>query len=145
MSTPIGAVLIQDRISTDGGTNWKLIVCAQSSTLTQSLSTTEEKTRTCGTITATSVDAVKVSGTGLNVGDLAGTEVSYKDLQGYLHAQTVIKFERKNLVSGTVSESEVEYISFDGKVTSCVSNGPDSGSLSFDWEITSTGVIDLTP
>jgi hypothetical protein len=91
------------------------------------------------------VDAVKVSGTGLSVGDTTGTEATYKDLQGYLHAQTVIKFERKNLVSGTVAESEVEYIAFDGKVTSCVSNAPDSGSLSFDWEITSSGVIDLTP
>jgi hypothetical protein len=91
------------------------------------------------------VDAVKVSGTGLNVGDLAGTEVSYLALQGYLHNQTTIRFERKNLVSGTVAESEVEYISFDGRVTSLVSNGPDSGSLSFDWEITSTGTIDLTP
>jgi hypothetical protein len=145
MSTGINAKLIQDRISEDGGTTWLLIVCAQNSTLTQSLSTSEEKTRTCGTRVATSLDSVKASGTGLNDGDLIAGEASYKKLQALLHAETVIKYERKNLVSGTIAESEVEYTSFDGRVTSLTSNAGEDGSSSFDWEITSTGVIDLTP
>lgn len=145
MSTPLSATLIQDRISLDAGVTWLLIVCAQNSTLTNSASTTEEKTRTCGTITAVSIDAVKVSGTGISAGDLIASEASYLTLQGLLHAKTVIKFERKNLVSGTVAESEVEYTAFDGRVTSLTSNAGEDGSLSFDWEITSTGVIDLTP
>lgn len=145
MSTGINSTLIQDRISLDNGTTWLLIVCAQNSTLNQSLSVNEEKTRTCGTRIATTLDSVKVSGTGLNDGDLVSGEASYKKLQELLHSQQVVKFERKNLVSGTVSESEVEYTKFDGRVTSLTSNAGDNGSLSFDWEITSTGTIVLTP
>lgn len=145
MSTGVSAKLIQDRISEDGGTTWLLIVCAQNSTLSHSLSTSEEKTRTCGTRTATSLDATKASGTGLNDGDLIAGEASFKKLQALLLAETVIRYERKNLVSGTVAESEVEYTSFDGRVTSLTSNAGEDGSLAFDWEITSTGPIDNTP
>lgn len=145
MSTEILGSLVLNEISTDAGVTWKTILCETDSQVSSSNSVTETKTKTCGTKIAVSTDAVKVSGNGLAMGDIGATEISYQQMEVLRDAKTLIMFRRTHAVSGTLTAGEVTYHAFSGYVTSMTETSNSEDSTTFDWEVTSSGVIDLTP
>lgn len=145
MGTEISGSLVLNRYSTDGGSNWKTIVCETDSEIDGSSSVTETKTKTCGTKTAVDNDAITVTGNGVAGGDLASTQASYQDLQILRYNKTKVLFERKNLASGTIAEGEISYALFEGYFSQVGEQSATDDVSKFSWTVTSTGDITLTP
>jgi len=145
MATEIAGDLVVNEISTDNFT-WKLIMCEDTSTLTNSASTTDTKTK-CGAFSATSVDPAKVSGSGITVGNVTSEQVSFQQLMILLQAKTKIWLRRQNAadVSNGITVGELVYFKAQGYISS-VAETSNTGEVSkFTWEFSSTGTVDTDP
>lgn len=145
MAKEILGSLVLNRFSTDGGSTWKTIVCETDSEISGTSSVTETKTKTCGTVTAVEVDAMTVTGNGVAGGDLITGQASYQEIQILRYNKTLILFERKNSVSGTVAEGEITYALFSGYFTDVSESSPTDNVTTFSWTVTSSGTITLVP
>lgn len=145
MGTEISGSLVLNRYSLDGGTNWKTIVCETDSTINNSSTVTETKTKTCGTKTAVEKNATTVSGNGVAGADLASNQASYQDIAILGDSGDKVLFERKNAATGTVSEGEITYTLFEGYFNESTETSAVDDVTKFTWSVTSTGTVTRTP
>lgn len=144
MSKEISGTLVVNEISTDSGVTWKVIICEDTSQINGTSSISEKVTK-CGTYSATKPDAVKVTGSGVVVGDLVTAQVSYQQLQILRDAATVVLFRRQNSASGTLSAGEITYAKFSAYITEASETSAVGEVSTFNWGVTSTGTIDWDP
>lgn len=123
----------------------KMIVCEESSSLSSASNVSERKTK-CGTITNTDSPTRTISGSGVAVGDLAATAVSAQQLMIWQDANTLLYFAYLNQVSGTLALGEVVYMTGTCRVSNVtVTADMGNGVSTFDFELSISGVVDLTP
>lgn len=142
MGKEISGVLVLNEYSVDNGSTWKVIMCEDTSQISGTSTVNEKKTK-CGTFTNTSNNPVTITGSGVAVGDLATNQASYQDLQKLRDAQTIVKFRRRNAVSGTITAGEITFFMGDGRFTEATETSPTEEVTSFNWAWTSTGPVDF--
>lgn len=145
MATELLGSFVVNEISEDGGSTWKTIVCEDTSQVSHTTATTDTKTKTCGTFTATSNNPVTVTGSGVAGGDIASNQVSFLRLSQLVENKTKIKFRRQNSASGTITAGEITYLLCDGYVTEATETAAEEDVVKFNWAVTSTGTVDVNP
>lgn len=129
----------------DIAANGKTIVCEESSDINAATNVSERKTK-CAVFTSTDEPTYKITGSGVNVGDLGVNEASGQDIMKLIDAGTNVFFEYKNGLSGTLAAGEVTYAAGEGYFSNCTQTADEGeGMATFDWEFTPSGIIDLIP
>lgn len=145
MSKEFKGDLVINRIRVKGTAPWKTIMCEDTSQISRTAAISEKKTK-CATYSAVSNDAVKVTGSGVVVGDLTANQVSYQQMAIWLDAGTLLEFLRHNDSDGnTIASGEGTYAEFDAYVTEATETSAVGEVSSFNWAVTSTGTITLSP
>lgn len=144
MPTESQGTLVVNEISEDNGSTWKVIVCETDSQISGTSTANETPTK-CGTYTSVENNAMTVSGSGVAGGDLSTNQVSYQRLAQLRQAKTKIKFRRQNAASGTLTAGEITYAMGDAYVTEATETSNEGEVTQFNWAMTFTGEVDLTP
>lgn len=144
MSTELDSQYIITEISTDGGSNYKNIVCEGQSKLSLSNSVGETKTK-CGPFAAVTANSPNISGSGVASGDInPSTEMSFQQLAILAHAKTKVYIRWRNLATGTLGIGEVASIIGQGYVSDLSITAQVGDVVQFDFTLTFTGSYDTT-
>lgn len=129
----------------DIATNGKTIVCEEDSAWESSSDVSDRPTK-CGVFRTPQGAVHTISGSGVNVGDLAVNEASAQDLKKLLDANTNLFFEYGNAVDGTIAAGELNYINGQGRFSDVnIQNNTGDGMSTFDWTFAVSGTVDLIP
>lgn len=128
------------KISTDGGTTYKSIVCATSSDVKMSRDIKEKETK-CGKLTTVGNLTWSVDVSGVINTTPAGTEVSYEDLLGIIvnNTTTLAKIE------SPVAAGTDFYIQGTVVMTNLDLATPSGDFAEFSCTLTGSGTVDITP
>lgn len=125
--------------------NYKTIVCEDSSqsSTTSNVNTTKTK---CGTYTATDTPEISISGSGVAGGNLNANQVSFKQLQAWAAAGTLLYFIRRNEanVAASITAGEIVYLDGQGYFTEATETSAEGDVVKFNWAFTTTGTVDNT-
>lgn len=123
--------------------NYKTIVCEDSSQSSTTSSVTTTKTK-CGSFSAPDTPEITISGSGVAGGNLAANQVSFKQLQAWAQSQTLLYFIRRNEanVSAQITAGEVVYLDGRGYVTEATETSAEGDVVKFNWAFTTTGTVD---
>lgn len=140
-TTTLQSNLVPLKISSDGGTTYKSIVCKKSWTFNHSTSTTKEETD-CGVLLGIGANewGFDIEGV-VNTTPTGGSEVSAEDLMSLASAQTALKVKLDYPASaGTDLYAVGDCYLTSFKITNSV------GSLmTFSGTLSGTGTLDITP
>lgn len=142
MSTEIKGTLVTMWLS-ETDSNYKTIVCEDSSQSSTTSSVTTTKTK-CGTFSAPDAAEKTFSGSGVASGDLAANQVSFKQLQAWCDAGTKLYFIRRNEASGTITAGEIVYLDGQGYLTEATETSAEGDVVKFNWAFTASGAVDNT-
>jgi hypothetical protein len=132
---------VADALDTTG----KTIVCEETNSLASSANVGERKTR-CGTITNVDTPTVTISGSGVAAGDLDSTSISAQQLMAWQHGNTLLYFAYLNVVSGTLTQGEIAYMTGTCRVSNVtITSDINDTVVTFDYELAVTGTVDYTP
>lgn len=139
-TTTLQSNLVPVKVSSDGGSTKKTIVCKKGWTFNHDTSTTEEETD-CGTLRGIGSNTWSVDVEGVVNTTPASTEVSAEDLLGFASAQTsLVIFLDYPVGSGTDLYASGTCYLTNFKITNQV------GSLmTFSGTFSGTGTLDITP
>lgn len=105
----------------------------------------EQATMHCGVIKTVGAPSISVSGSGLVVGDVTGTEASAQALKGYIQDNTRLYFAVTNITDGgTIAANEVAYMTGSGFFNAANTNYSADELAQFDFEFAVDGTVDLT-
>jgi hypothetical protein len=125
--------------------NYKTIVCEDSSqsSTTSNVNTTKTK---CGTYTSTDTPEISISGSGVAGGNLNANQVSFKQLQAWVAAGTLLYFIRRNEanVTAAITAGEIVYLDGQGYFTEATETSAEGDVVKFNWAFTTTGTVDNT-
>jgi hypothetical protein len=139
--TTLQSNLVPLKISTDGGTTKKSIVCKKGFTFNHETPITEENTD-CGVLIGLGSNKWSFDVEGVvNTTPTSGSEVSYEDLLGIANAQTQIDVY---LDHPSGSGTDV-YASGDAYITNLRFTNQVGSLHTFTATITGTGTLDITP
>ena len=144
MSQEIQGTLVTMWLS-ETDSNYKTIVCEDSSQSSTTASITTTKTK-CGTFSAPDTPEISFSGSGVAGGNLAANQVSFKQLQAWAQAKTILYFIRRNEANSTIGITAGEVVYFDGQgyLTEVTETSAEGDVVKFNWAFTSTGTVDNT-
>jgi hypothetical protein len=134
------STLVPIKISTDGGTTKKSIVCKKSWTLNSDNSPSEEQTD-CGVLIAPGINKWSFDVEGVLNSTPGGSEVSAKDLLGLSVNGTIIDIYLDE-PSGT---GTVLYATGKAYITNFKVTGTSGNLVTFSATITGSGILDVTP
>lgn len=143
MSQELQGSIVTMWVSTTEGTNYKTIVCEESSTADTTANVNVTKTK-CGTFTAIDTPETKLSGSGIVDGSPAANQVSYKDIQNWVQNKTQLYFIYENAASGSIAKGAAVYLDGHGYFNSAKVTAQEGDLIKFDWEFTASGTIDNT-
>lgn len=125
--------------------NYKTIVCEEGSQSSTTSSVTTTKTK-CGTFSAPDTAEISISGNGVAGANLAANQVSFKQLQAWAQANTLLYFIRRNEADAAagVTAGEVVYLDGRGYVTEATETSNEGDVVKFNWVFTTTGDVDNT-
>lgn len=127
-------------ISTDLVTPvWKELICLETLSVVWSTDVNKRATR-CGIKIGIRPTEVTMNGTVVADDAPSGSQVSHKDIEGWMNAGT------KVLVKAAHTTTPAKYfVSGAGYFTSNTENAPSDDLLAFDWQFDLTDTIDLVP
>lgn len=127
----------------DTGSNYKTIVCEESSQSSTTAAANKTKTK-CGTFTAVDTAEVVISGSGVVDGSPAGNQASFKQLQAWAQAKTNLYFIRKNLANVPlgITAGAVVYMDGRGYLTEVTETSAEGDLVKFNWSFEVTGTVD---
>ena len=132
-------------IDVTGGTNYKTLVCVQSSTVDGSADVTTEQTD-CGVLTSVADPVYTVSADALCETSPSVSQVSYKDLQTAFINKTLVSVRVQSPVVTGSSLGAAYYHQFAARITSLpLSKASSAAYIAFSITLQSDGVIDVTP
>jgi hypothetical protein len=145
MPQEIKGTLVAMWLSETEGANYKTIVCEDSSQSSTTASVTTTKTK-CGTFAAPETAEKAFSGSGVAGGNLAANQVSFKQLQAWCDAGTLLYFVRRNEanVASGITAGEIVYLDGQGYVTEATETSAEGDVVKFNWAFTATGTVDNT-
>jgi hypothetical protein len=125
--------------------NYKTIVCEDSSQSSTTTNVTTTKTK-CGTYTATDTAEKTFSGSGVAAGNLLANQVSFKQLQAWCDAGTLLYFIRRNEanVAAGITAGEIIYLDGQGYITEATETSAEGDVVKFNWAFSATGTVDNT-
>lgn len=136
--------LVLTEISTDNLV-WKTLVCEQTSKFDISAAVTKEKTK-CGPVTATGEPEWTFSGTALVNSKPSATQVSYREMVGFVNNQTKIWVRAMSPVDVglDLDLGEAFFQGGEGLVSSVSGEYSEGTSIKFDWTIEGQGELITT-
>ncbi len=128
------------KISTDGGTTYKSVVCATTSGIEMTRNISEKETK-CGKLSTVGNLTWSANVEGVVNTTPAGTEISYEDLLGIIvnNTATLIKIE------SPVAAGTDFYIQGTVIMTGLNLSMPSGDFVEFTCTLTGSGVVDITP
>jgi len=143
MSVYVNAADNPLELSFDGGTTWKMLVCATNWTRNLSATLTETETLNCGTLQG--VGAPKFDFSGEAVTDIApdASQVSQEDLEALILTGGTILGRVRWPSTGSVSS--LLYLKGSLKVESVNQKNSANDLVKFDFSLKGTGLPQLAP
>jgi hypothetical protein len=133
--TKIDGSLVGLWISTDGGTTWKEVVCAEEShTLSGSSTTNTRRTKTCGPIRSTAFDGWTMSGAGVANTTPESDEVSADDLIVLMQGATEVDVKMAHS-----TDDGLYYREGTGSFSAYSEDAPEGDAVGFDYTIEISG------
>lgn len=125
--------------------NYKTIVCEESSQSSTTSSVTTTKTK-CGSYSAIDTPEITISGSGVAGGNLAANQVSFKQLQAWVQSGTLLYFIRRNEANtaAQITAGEVVYLDGRGYFTEATETSAEGDVVKFNWSFTTSGTVDNT-
>lgn len=125
--------------------NYKTIVCEDSSQSSTTSSITTTKTK-CATFSAVDEPEITFSGSGVAGGNLAANQVSFKQLQAWAQAKTLLYFIRRNEANtpAQITAGEIVYLDGRGYLTEVTETSAEGDVVKFNWAFTASGTVDNT-
>ena len=129
----------------DTGSNFKWVTCEISSTASISAGVTTTKTK-CATFTTTDTPETTISGNGVVDAAPAANQVSFKQLEIWCRAKTLLYFIYKTLADTGAGETSGESVYLDGRarISEVTVTGGSEGVIEFTYALAASGDIDNT-
>jgi hypothetical protein len=125
-------------------TDWKTIVCEDTSEGGGDSNTTETKTK-CGTFTAVDTPTLTVTGSGVVKADPDSDEASFQEILNLLNTKTLVSGWYQNEVDGAVGAGAAVYMKGQGRFTSARVTATEGDLLKFNWAFAFSGEVDTVP
>lgn len=144
MSQELSARLVGMWVS-ETNSNFKTIVCEESSQSSTTANVTTTKTK-CGSFSAPDAAETAISGSGVAGANLAANQVSFKQLEAWTRAGTLLYFVRRNEadVAAGVDAGELVYLDGRGYFTEATETSAEGDVVKFNWAFQPTGDVDNT-
>lgn len=142
MSQELQASLVVLWLS-DTGSNYKLVTCEESSSASTTAAVTKTPTK-CGVFTAVANAETSISGSGVVDGDPAANQVSYKQMEAWCRAKTLLYFIYKNLTDAGSGQTNGESVYLDGRgyLTEVTVTAQEGDLVKFNWVLEPSGTVD---
>lgn len=136
-----GSLVVMWLSTTDS--NYKLITCEETSQASTTLAVTKTSTK-CGPFTAVANPETALSGSGVVDADPAANQASYKQLEAWARAKTLLYFIYKNLadVASGLLNGEIVYLEGRGYLTEVTVTAQEGDLVKFNWAFEPSGTID---
>lgn len=131
-------VLSISTVTTPGSEVWKELICLETLDVNWTKALTKRQTR-CGTKIGLGVLEIVVSGTSIADDAPGGSQISHKDMEGFMNNGTLLAFK---VAHATTSKY---YVAGTGYVSSLSETAPSDNTLDFTFQLDMTGTVDLTP